>query len=399
MGNPDGPRPRRAQSEVLGTPRSAARSLWRSQRTPKVPGKRLGRRTFDFLTKQIWPWIVHYLALVFTPRRRFPTYRDPPSRRPGIYPMPEACSIGLAADWGTGTDSAYRVADLLRARHPDFTIHMGDVYYSGTEQEYRDYFLGEDEWPRGRLGTYVLNGNHEMYSGGAGYFGVALPTLGQETSYFCLANQYWRIVAVDTGYYARTVPLLELLLRRWIRLPSPTRRWLDEVVFADATDSRPVILLSHHQWFSAFEAGYSTVGSNLAPFLDRVLLWLWGHEHRFAAYAPFGLHGAPRVRARCIGHGGMPIEIGKTPGFERNLVCYDQRQATTVENAPIGYCGFAVLHLNGPELELEYVDEHRVTVLTERWTRRPEGVKGEIVHALPLLTVIPPKTFASLVEP
>lgn len=384
---------------MKGTPRSAARSLWRSQTESKEPEKRPGRKSFAFLTKQFGLWVIHYLVLVFKPRRHFPTYRDPPSARPGIYPLPATCTIGLAADWGTGTDSAYRVADAIRARSPEFTIHLGDVYYSGTEQEYRDYFLAPDEWPRGRVGTYALNGNHEMYSGGAGYFGLALPSLGQETSYFCLANDHWRIVAVDTGYYARTVPFLELLLRRWVRLPAPSREWLRDVVFADPADFRPVILLSHHQWFSAFEAGYATVGANLAPFMDRVLLWLWGHEHRFAGYAPFGLKGAPKVRARCIGHGGMPIELGKSPSKERNLVFHDQRKADTVDGATIGFCGFAMLRLKGPELELEYMDEKRVTLLTERWTRGPAGVKGEILYGSPDLTLMPARTLASLVEP
>ena len=138
----------------------------------------------------------------------------------------------LASDLGRN-GSAFAVADAIRAHSPDVAIHLGDVYYSGTKDEFRDYFLGPRCWPRGTLGetrggargTYALNGNHEMYSGGAGYFRRALPAFGQETSYFCLENAHWRIIGLDTGYFAKSFPFLELFVAssdeprsaRWLR--------------------------------------------------------------------------------------------------------------------------------------------------------------------------------------
>jgi hypothetical protein len=387
------PARRRTAAEAKGTPRSAAFSLWRSHRPEPPP-----RNPLDFLTRHVWPWILHYLAVLFRPRRPFPTYTAPPAQRPGILRIPNRCTIGLAADWGTGSASAYRVADQIRRLEPDITIHMGDVYYSGTHQEYRDYFLGSDDWPRGRLATYAMNANHEMYSGGEGYFDLALPTLGQQTSYFCLENEHWRVVAVDTGYYSRTVPFLEILLRGWIRLHRENQRWLAEVAFVDPTDRRPVVLLSHHQWFSAFEAGYDRVGENLSPYLDRVVLWLWGHEHRFAAYSRYAPDRARGVRARCIGHGGMPIEISAHPKYaDRNLVCHDARQATVLDGDPIGFCGFAAMHLDGPELRLVYADEKGVKLLEEAWTSTAAGAAGRVLYASPDLTLAPGQSFEALV--
>jgi len=308
--------------------------------------------------------------------------------------------VVLAGDWGTGTDSALRVATQIRGHAPDVTIHLGDVYYSGTAEEYEAYFLGAEGWPRGRLGTYALNGNHEMYSGGEGYFGRALPRLEQPTSYFCLENRHWRIVAVDTGYYSRTFPFLELLLRNWIRLHPANRRWLREVVFADPDDRRPVILLSHHQWFSAFEAGYPRVGANLAPYLDRVGLWFWGHEHQFAAYGPYTPGGTPLIRARCIGHGGMPIELSHpVRRWDRNLACWDSRYATCVDGVPIGYCGYAVLELKGTQLTASYRDETGATVLQEQWIREPGGCRGQVLDASARLAVPPGRTIQELVGP
>ena len=383
----------RTLNEVKGTARSAAYSLWRTHRE-----KRRSRSPVNFLTDHFWPWVVHYLAVMFTPRPPFPVYRRPLSESPGLFPLPEDSVVAMAGDWGTGTDRAFKVADQIRTLSPDFTIHLGDVYYSGTYEEYRDYFLGEGDWPSGSRGTYLLNGNHEMYSGGKGYFYEALPKLKQETSYFCLENRYWRIVAVDTGYYSRTVPLLELLLSWLIRLHSENLKWLKEVVFKDPADRRPVILLSHHQGFSAFDTEYTRVVTNLAPFLDRVLLWFWGHEHRFAAYAPRSVNGSPPIRARCIGHGGMPIELGEKPSrSDRGLVCLDDRKATELDGKPIGFCGYSLLRFAGPELVIEYVDENGLKLLEEKWSQAGGKLVGE-AHAAPELKVLPGQSINAITQ-
>jgi hypothetical protein len=343
---------------------------------------------WGLLTRAWWKWLWKYLKVVFTKREQFAEYEQPFTERPGVYSIPSTCVIALAADWGTGTASAYAVRDQIRARRPDITIHLGDVYYSGTDQEFKDFFLGEDDWPRGSLqragprsagGTYTLNANHEMYSGGTGYFRVALPSLGQQTSYFCLENEHWRFVAIDTGYFSRSVPLLERIPALH-HLHTANLAWLERVVFADRTDRRPVVLLSHHQWFSAYDSEYKRIGKQVRPFLDRVLLWFWGHEHRFAGYAPFGFDGAS-VRARCIGHGGMPIELGGQPKQDRNrpLVFADDREnpdASAALGDRIGYCGFAVVSLVGARLEVEYVDEKGEVLLTERWMRDGERLVG-----------------------
>src|SRR5438876_5830943 len=95
--------PRRPVAALRGLRRSAARSLWRTHREATA-----------FLTKQILLWLWNYLKVVFTPRESYRTYRAPASARPGIFAVPDSCTIALAADWGTGTDSAYAVADAIR---------------------------------------------------------------------------------------------------------------------------------------------------------------------------------------------------------------------------------------------------------------------------------------------
>jgi hypothetical protein len=60
-----------------------------------------------------------------------------------------------------------------------------------------------------------------MYAlGGSAYFDRMLPTLGlieggfsqgQKASFFCLENEFWRVIALDTGYNSVGLPLLEYI--------------------------------------------------------------------------------------------------------------------------------------------------------------------------------------------
>jgi hypothetical protein len=49
--------------------------------------------------------------------------------------------VALIADWGTGTEAAINLLQSVRQRSPDIVIHLGDVYYSGTESECDRFFL------------------------------------------------------------------------------------------------------------------------------------------------------------------------------------------------------------------------------------------------------------------
>jgi len=344
------------------------------------------RGVAGFLDKRILIWIWNYLKVAFTPRHPFPTYEDSRESKPGISPLPANCKVSLVGDWGSGTENAYRVIDHVRkVQKPNMTIHLGDIYYSGQVDEVKEYFLGEDDWYRAER-SFALNANHEMYSGGSGYFDYVLPALGQQASYFGLENDHWRVVAVDSGYYAKIFPFLELLLQT--KLHDENVKWLRDVVFADDADRRPVILLSHHQWFSSFDRGYSRLGHQLEPFLKDVALWFWGHEHRFSGYAAYAPSGDNKVRARCIGHGGMPVEIAEPKHKEAPLVFVDQRKAAEVDGDPVGYCGSALLEFAGPTLVVTYFDECGKELLVEEWTSsaRAGGSVGRVVKASPDLT-------------
>lgn len=389
---PTGPRD---IAPVYHLKRSAAKSLWMTHRETPT------RNPIEFVTQNVWPWLTHYMSVMFHRREKLKPYRV----GNGIFTIPNASTVALAADWGTGTIPAYKVANQIRSLEPkpDGTIHMGDVYYSGTPQEYRDWFLGEEDWPRGTRHTFALNANHEMYSGGKGYFETALGALKQEASYFCLETDYWRVLGLDSGYYSGIFPLLEKFWLSKIRLHADIMRWLESVVFADPTDQRPVVLLTHHQPFSAFCSGYPSLGKNLAPYLDRVLLWMWGHEHRFAGYGPVSVGGLPTIRGRCIGHGGMPIELAEPPktAQQTNLVFYDDRldaELSEIVREPVGYCGFAAMHLDGPIMSIEYIDEDGDLLLRESWNAAGTVPVGHVSAGTQELHVVHPDGLEGLVQ-
>ena len=109
----------------------------------------------------------------------------------------------MTADWATGLYGAPRIAETIRrmaADRPfDLLMHLGDVYYSGTPEEVEQRFL--PLWPSaaGRLNR-ALNANHDMYSGGFGYFERILPKFKQNGSYFAVQNEHWLLVGLDTAY-------------------------------------------------------------------------------------------------------------------------------------------------------------------------------------------------------
>ena len=59
---------------------------------------------------------------------------------PKVITIKANARIGLIGDWGTGAVPAKRILRQLKAQNPDVLIHLGDIYYSGTEEECRINF-------------------------------------------------------------------------------------------------------------------------------------------------------------------------------------------------------------------------------------------------------------------
>lgn len=246
-----------------------------------------GGYEIKFGTDDVFGWALSVIDWIKTKSHE----QVPP--RPGvIHQMPDDARIVVNGDWGTGLygarDSAKTVANMAG---PIFMmLHLGDVYYSGTPREIKDRFL--KYWPK-RPGTInrALNSNHEMYSGGYGYFDVTLRDFEQPSSYFAYRNKKWLIVGLDTGYVDHNLAPEQVA-------------WLNDVI-ADS-GQRKIVLFSHHQPFSTLERkGGKQLRLALQPLLQgrRIAAWYWGHEHRCVWYEKHPTWG---LLGRCVGHGGIP---------------------------------------------------------------------------------------------
>ncbi|MGI8449249.1 MAG: hypothetical protein ACR2MP_19130 [Streptosporangiaceae bacterium] len=133
----------------------------------------------------------------------------------------DSARLIVVGDWGTGLPRARAVAacmaeeitDALDHGREAHVIHLGDVYYSGLPSEIRQHVLAY--WPvtldqvRAGVTSWALNGNHDMHSGGFGYFETLLgdPRFtaqhspeGAPTSSFRLTSPSWDFAALDTSW-------------------------------------------------------------------------------------------------------------------------------------------------------------------------------------------------------
>ncbi|WP_206238981.1 metallophosphoesterase family protein [Novosphingobium terrae] len=338
-------------------------------------------------------WILTYLAHRFGPREKLRSYAG--TGQSGIHRMADTGTVALYGDWASGTLAAAQVATRIREHSPEHTIHMGDIYFVGDEDEARENFLGEEvagspwqavAFPRGSQRSFALNGNHEMYARGRGYFRRVLPALDQQASFFALENEHWRIIGLDSGYHSITWPFRELLFRPDCHLPDAVVDWLKEIVTTprredmgsgDAKDPRGTIILTHHQPFSFYEPGFPRLMEQIGAVLGGPVLWFWGHEHWMSVYAPVERAGL-EIHGRCIGHGGMPCE---PPGTKRDpsypILLEDHRILDTGAQVVLWPNGYAMLGFDGPDLRVDYRDVAGTLVAHEAWTVRD----GTIVMA------------------
>lgn len=273
--------------------------------------------------------------------------------------LPANAKVALVADWGTGQDGAAGLLKKIAARNPDVVIHLGDVYYSGTDHEMQNYFyklwqpiLGIPQAAWGsklqgssRPATYTLSGNHDMYAGGKPYY-TLIDMLGQPASYFCLRNQDWQFVAVDTGLHdddpvGGTATFLEDSEVAWLK---------DKIAGAGG---RRTVLLSHHQLFSSHEkiAGETVnqkLMAQLGDILAQVSVWFWGHEHNLVVYKKF-----QNVLARCIGHGAFPVGVDELEKPDPAVPVEDVKLSADSIGGLLQH-GYAVMELNGPAATVSY---------------------------------------------
>lgn len=240
-------------------------------------------------------------------------------------PFKAGATVAIMGDWGTGTTAAVNLVQQMAQFDPDLVIHLGDIYYSGTPEECDRNFAAilNRTFDRSRVPIYNLAGNHDMYCGGVGYYGLLTtlnpaPLTAQPASFFCLrsADNRWQFIAMDTGRTDRDpFDVTDVL----VEIDPQEEAWLAARI---AEFSGKTILLSHHQFFSAFaQIGPAQPNGSLTaynPNLDAtynrfvtaakagggaIAAWFWGHEHTMTLYQRY----RTLEKGRCIGHGAVPV--------------------------------------------------------------------------------------------
>jgi Calcineurin-like phosphoesterase len=285
--------------------------------------------------------------------------------------MTEDARLVIVGDWGTGLPRARDVATRMReaidtalaSNRQVHVLHLGDVYYSGLETEDQRRFL--DLWPVSQeqadagVTSWSLNGNHDMYSGGFGYFGILLqdPRFrgqrspdGRPTSFFRLRSPFWDFVGLDTAWDTDVTSAGQVGV-----LQDPQGRYVADVA---AGSLRKLVLFSHHQLVSVYDKSDlgSALPAELAPVLDRnrVTAWWWGHEHRAITYEAVGGVSYPR----CLGNGGVPILPAAAPPAGSTPPITWRSTRTVREDGQVrARFGFAVLDLQPDRIQVAYVDD------------------------------------------
>jgi peptidoglycan hydrolase-like protein with peptidoglycan-binding domain len=288
-----------------------------------------------------------------------------PTGTPSRVEFPDQAVIAIAGDFGTGNFGAFdspsvKISKFVPTLNPDFTIHLGDVYYAGLSGEERSKLI--DWWPKGKLASFTLNSNHEMYSGGTSYFNDAVggPVFNKfqsPYSFFALENSSWLVVGLDSAYSSGVMDLyMNGSLGQNAQLP-----FLRDIATRGATLNKKVIVLTHHNGLP--EDGVQT--SPPLRLFTEVLsafagvpppaYWYWGHKHMGAVYKPLAAQNG--MLCRCVGHGALPWGFASALKDSQKVEWFEQCNAKDPESPLRVYNGFVVLTFDGPNMTEAFYDE------------------------------------------
>lgn len=277
--------------------------------------------------------------------------------------LPANARIAIISDWGTGLPPARALLQQVARKRPHIVIHLGDIYYSGTTREMEENFLKvcQDILPRGTQ-LYTIPGNHDLYAGGKPFYDL-LDKINQPASFFGLRNEHWQFLAMDTGLHdsdtftvASNVTYLDEREAQWHQ---------DKL---KNNGGRKSVLLSHHQLFTANsstglvndkpQALNPLLYATFAPYLDKIDLWLWGHEHNLVVFEPYkGLQ-----RGRCVGCSAIPVPQELKP-YNTNTHLIDPPQFNKVrlglDKSGVYNFGYAMIRLDGANGRVDYYDVSR----------------------------------------
>lgn len=286
--------------------------------------------------------------------------------RPGEDPAQATVRLAMFADFGNGLYPTRGIARQLTDAGLPYAFHLGDVYYSGSKEEFETgFFYGDDHGgfvgplapvlPKTEL--FMLAGNHEMYSRGE-FFQAAIrqkkaafPALQrQEAEMWRLRGDGFQVVGIDSMWSTWEEHGTRIGARLGADALALLDAWLAEGLFT-------ILLTSDHAWDRG-KKRKTRLLADLEPHIraGRVDLWMWGNVHYASLYESFQFDGvaAPGVVTACVGHGGYPFytqERGeKLPAGVRERWADDRSRFWPLQNVrpDVGLNGWVEVTLDHP---------------------------------------------------
>ncbi len=209
--------------------------------------------------------------------------------------------MALFADFANGYYHAQYIAKRIQRNRYPYAVHLGDVYYAGTEAEVKAYLEEPLRPALEQTELFLLAGNHEMYAKGRPWLNYIdrkrhPERQRQEGTYFRLVHDKFQLVGIDTEWFGH------------MRYQEPMlKQWLDDVLTEGRSQGRTNILLSSNEPYCYGKTETTPLHEHLRDLLagNLVDLWFWGNTHYAALFRRsdrFPFIGS------CIGHGGYPYK-------------------------------------------------------------------------------------------
>jgi Calcineurin-like phosphoesterase len=218
--------------------------------------------------------------------------------------------------------------DAVRKLKPDYVVHLGDVYYCGTEDrhpvhEEQDNFLAQWRTGTGAQTCFTLNSNHEMYGATQGLIDVALndgtPFAHQKrTTYFGLSYADWVILGLDSAYFDPS----QLYMKGALGNAGNTQqRDFISATFGDL-GRKKVFVMTHHNPMSFDGKSLTPMWASMLETLGgkKPYAWYWGHLHLGVVYKEGKTALGSRTLGRCVGHSAIPF--GDASGLNSTVADY-----------------------------------------------------------------------------
>ena len=328
------------------------------------------------------------LEAVRVPRSSKPPFREQFGRIPNaeefrrhsngdtfVYPLREPpdgpTRIALFADFGTGLGHALFIARQLEVDTFEAAVHLGDVYYTGTPEQYKTNFK-EPLDPVVAAGTdlFVIPDNHDGYSGFHAYceYIDKVPrkrASRQGGSYFALLTEHVQFLGVDTIWHSDRGRLQDDGVRDWLRQRLAEGR----------ETKRANVLLTGHEPYAYGKDALTALNEDVVDLAGGAIdLWFWGNTHYCAL---FERKDATPYYGSCIGHAGYPYareRRGKpSPAdviFLEDGSRYEGSDARD-DRGMNGFCAFEIAR-NG-DVTLNYLDWRGQQRHVARFAKQPNG--------------------------